>query len=85
MEKTFIMVKPDGVQRNLIGEIISRLAKPIQKMQQQEPFVEILLQQWQKILFTVLILAHLRSVKSHCGLKKKTCFIKKIWMHGFIN
>ena len=25
MEKTFVMVKPDGVQRNLIGEIISRL------------------------------------------------------------
>ncbi|WP_458412691.1 nucleoside-diphosphate kinase [Schinkia sp. CFF1] len=24
MEKTFIMVKPDGVQRNLIGEIVSR-------------------------------------------------------------
>ena len=25
MEKTFVMVKPDGVQRSLIGEIISRL------------------------------------------------------------
>ncbi|SIS37134.1 nucleoside-diphosphate kinase [Salimicrobium flavidum] len=24
MEKTFIMIKPDGVQRNLIGDIISR-------------------------------------------------------------
>lgn len=24
MEKTFIMVKPDGVQRNLTGEIVSR-------------------------------------------------------------
>ncbi|MCR6110656.1 nucleoside-diphosphate kinase [Bacillus sp. A301a_S52] len=24
MDKTFLMVKPDGVQRNLIGEIISR-------------------------------------------------------------
>ncbi|MBS4021248.1 MAG: nucleoside-diphosphate kinase [Dethiobacter sp.] len=24
MEKSFVMVKPDGVQRNLIGEIISR-------------------------------------------------------------
>lgn len=24
MEKTFIMIKPDGVQRNLIGEIVSR-------------------------------------------------------------
>lgn len=25
MEKTFLMVKPDAVQRNLIGEIVSRL------------------------------------------------------------
>ncbi|NIK12305.1 nucleoside-diphosphate kinase [Alkalibacillus sp. S2W] len=24
MEQTFIMVKPDGVQRNLVGEIVSR-------------------------------------------------------------
>ncbi|MDF2947003.1 MAG: nucleoside diphosphate kinase [Bacillales bacterium] len=24
MERTFIMIKPDGVQRNLIGEIVSR-------------------------------------------------------------
>lgn len=27
MEKTFLMVKPDGVQRNLIGEIIKRFEK----------------------------------------------------------
>ncbi|GAB7387511.1 nucleoside-diphosphate kinase [Bacillaceae bacterium] len=27
MERTFIMVKPDGVQRNLIGEIISRFER----------------------------------------------------------
>jgi nucleoside-diphosphate kinase len=27
MEKTFIMVKPDGVQRGLIGEIIARFEK----------------------------------------------------------
>lgn len=27
MEKTFLMVKPDGVQRNLIGEIINRFEK----------------------------------------------------------
>lgn len=27
MERTFIMVKPDGVQRNLTGEIISRFEK----------------------------------------------------------
>lgn len=25
MERTFVMVKPDGVQRNLVGEIIRRL------------------------------------------------------------
>lgn len=27
MERTFVMVKPDGVQRNLIGEIVSRFEK----------------------------------------------------------
>ncbi|KPC68183.1 nucleoside diphosphate kinase [Thermoactinomyces vulgaris] len=27
MEKTFIMVKPDGVQRGLIGEIVARFEK----------------------------------------------------------
>ncbi len=27
MEQTFVLVKPDGVQRGLIGEIISRLEK----------------------------------------------------------
>jgi nucleoside-diphosphate kinase len=27
MEKTYIMVKPDGVQRNLVGEIVSRFEK----------------------------------------------------------
>ncbi len=27
MERTYIMVKPDGVQRNLIGEIVSRFEK----------------------------------------------------------
>lgn len=27
MEKTFAMVKPDGVQRNLIGDIIGRIEK----------------------------------------------------------
>jgi nucleoside-diphosphate kinase len=27
MEKTFVMVKPDGVQRGLIGEIINRFEK----------------------------------------------------------
>ena len=27
MQKTFVMIKPDAVQRNLIGEIIGRLEK----------------------------------------------------------
>ena len=27
MERTFVMVKPDGVQRALIGEVISRLER----------------------------------------------------------
>lgn len=27
MEKSFLMVKPDGVQRNLVGEIVSRFEK----------------------------------------------------------
>lgn len=27
MEKTFLMVKPDGVQRNLIGEIVQRFER----------------------------------------------------------
>ncbi|WP_449241043.1 nucleoside-diphosphate kinase [Desulfoscipio gibsoniae] len=27
MERTYVMVKPDGVQRNLIGEIVSRFEK----------------------------------------------------------
>ncbi|MCK9444933.1 MAG: nucleoside-diphosphate kinase [Tissierellaceae bacterium] len=27
MEKTFIMIKPDGVERRLMGEIISRIEK----------------------------------------------------------
>lgn len=27
MEKTFVMIKPDGVQRNLVGEIMDRFEK----------------------------------------------------------
>ncbi|MGO2789117.1 MAG: nucleoside-diphosphate kinase, partial [Staphylococcus saprophyticus] len=27
MERTFLMIKPDAVQRNLIGEIISRIER----------------------------------------------------------
>ena len=25
MERTFLMIKPDAIQRNLVGEIISRI------------------------------------------------------------
>ena len=32
MERTFVMVKPDGVQRGLIGEIVSRLERKGLKM-----------------------------------------------------
>ncbi|SDW58967.1 nucleoside diphosphate kinase [Marininema mesophilum] len=32
MEKTFVMVKPDGVQRGLIGEIVARFEKKGYKM-----------------------------------------------------
>lgn len=27
MEKTFLMVKPDGVQRNLVGEVVNRFSQ----------------------------------------------------------
>ncbi len=27
MERTYLMIKPDGVQRNLIGEIVSRFER----------------------------------------------------------
>ena len=27
LERTYIMIKPDGVQRNIVGEIISRFEK----------------------------------------------------------
>jgi len=27
MERTFVMVKPDGVQRGLVGEVISRIER----------------------------------------------------------
>lgn len=27
MEQTFVMIKPDGVQRNLVGELVGRLEK----------------------------------------------------------
>jgi nucleoside-diphosphate kinase len=32
MEKTFVMVKPDGVQRGLIGEVVARLERRGLKM-----------------------------------------------------
>lgn len=27
MERTFLMIKPDAIQRNLVGEIISRIER----------------------------------------------------------
>ena len=38
MERTYIMIKPDGVQRGLIGEIISRFEKKGFKMQAMKLF-----------------------------------------------
>jgi nucleoside-diphosphate kinase len=32
IEETFIMIKPDGVQRGLVGEVISRLEKKLMKI-----------------------------------------------------
>lgn len=34
MERTFLMIKPDGVQRGLIGEIVSRFEKRDCSLQQ---------------------------------------------------
>lgn len=34
MEKTFVMIKPDGVKRGLVGEIISRIENKGLKLQQ---------------------------------------------------
>ena len=33
-ERTFVMVKPDGVERRLVGEVISRLERKNLKLQQ---------------------------------------------------
>lgn len=38
MEKTFIMIKPDGVQRGIIGEIISKIEKKGFKIVQAKLF-----------------------------------------------
>lgn len=38
MEKTFIMVKPDGVKRGLMGEVISRIEKKGYKINQAKLF-----------------------------------------------
>nr|ADR30797.1 nucleoside diphosphate kinase 2 [Hevea brasiliensis] len=46
MEQTFIMIKPDGVQRGLVGEIISRFEKKgfslkgLKLMSVERPFAE---------------------------------------------
>lgn len=44
VERTFIMIKPDGVQRGLIGEIISRFEKKGLKLQASK-FMQLTLQQ----------------------------------------
>ena len=36
MEQTYVMVKPDGVQRGLVGEIISRIEKRGLKMRRSQ-------------------------------------------------
>ena len=38
MEKTFIMIKPDGVKRGLIGEIISRIERKGYRINQAKLF-----------------------------------------------
>lgn len=38
MEKTFIMIKPDGVKRGLIGEVISRIEKKGYKINKAKLF-----------------------------------------------
>lgn len=38
MEKTFIMIKPDGVERGLIGEVISRIEKKGYKINRAKLF-----------------------------------------------
>ena len=35
MEQTYIMIKPDGVQRGIVGRIITRWQKQQQQQQQQ--------------------------------------------------
>lgn len=44
MEKTFIMIKPDGIQRGIMGEIISKIEKKgfkITKAKLFEPSIEL--------------------------------------------
>lgn len=36
MEKTFVMIKPDGVSRGLVGEIVSRFEKRGYKIEQMK-------------------------------------------------
>ncbi|WP_409227959.1 nucleoside-diphosphate kinase [Gudongella sp. SC589] len=45
MEKTFVMIKPDGVRRKLIGEILSRIEKKgllINRLEMLMPEIEML-------------------------------------------
>jgi nucleoside-diphosphate kinase len=48
-ERTFIMIKPDGVQRGLIGEIVARFEKKGFKLVAMK-FVQVIKKQIQDIL-----------------------------------
>lgn len=41
-ERTYIMIKPDGVQRNLVGEIIARFEKKGYKLAALKVILEII-------------------------------------------
>ena len=58
-ERTFIMIKPDGVQRNLVGKIIQRFEEKGFKLVAMKMV-------WVCILFFVVIMGHLLS-KCRCN------------------
>jgi len=58
-ERTFIMVKPDGVQRGLVGEIVARFERKgfklvaLKFMQVMMPFCWLVSGQWSVLLRTI--------------------------------
>lgn len=45
MERTFVMIKPDGIERRMVGEILGRIEKKglsIEKMEMRSPDIETL-------------------------------------------